>query len=110
MHIKNENSIHMILFVMFLPCNLEFMLKRVNNTGNSGIHSVLTDLYNKRNLCYFSTVIFVPIYIYSYNYVMVWLVFWLFTISLFIYTSYNWIHLLVSPKEHSTDFEIFYIR
>jgi hypothetical protein len=110
MYIKNENSIPMIIFVMFFPGNLEFMLKRVNNTGNSGIHSVLTDLYNKRNLCYVSTVIFVPIYIYIYNYVMIWFVFWLFTISLFIYTSYNWINFLISPKEHSTGFETFYIR
>jgi hypothetical protein len=65
MNIKN---IFLLFSIFTIPGNIESFLNYSNNNGNMGLHGVYLDIYHKRNLYYFSLIIFAISYFFKYTF------------------------------------------
>jgi hypothetical protein len=63
----------MLIFIfLFIPGNIEFLIRLSLNYYNYNINSILLDIYHKRNLLYLSIIALLINYIYIifyYNYI-----------------------------------------
>uniref|UniRef100_A0A6C0KXR5 Uncharacterized protein n=1 Tax=viral metagenome TaxID=1070528 RepID=A0A6C0KXR5_9ZZZZ len=81
----NKNIRLMCLVIHFItPYSAEEAIQISNNNGNMEYHGLFLDIYNKRNLHYFSLITFYPCYLYNYRtfgIIFLFLTFYLFFIS-----------------------------
>jgi hypothetical protein len=57
-----KNTCYFTLYLL-LPLSVENILQLYQNTGNMALHGVFTDIYNKRNIFYFSLILLLIEYI-----------------------------------------------
>ena len=81
----NKNTRLMYLVIYFItPYSVEKALQISNNNGSMAYTGLFLDVYNKRNLHYFSLITFYPCYLYNYRsfgIIFILLTFYLFFIS-----------------------------
>jgi len=78
--------------ICLTPFNIECCLTQTTRNGNMGMNGVYLDIYNKRNLFYFSLPVLCLSY--SYNNTIYGLLFSGFTLALFTSSVYKWQHCL----------------
>jgi len=87
-------NIFLLLFIMLvnlmitflIPSNIEKCLKVSQNDGNIAINGVCLDIYNKRNLFYFSLFLLFLSFIYKIIYIRI---FFMITTLLMFYLFYD---------------------
>ena len=74
--------------ICLIPFNIEYLLNKTRDNGNMALNGVYLDIYNKRNLFYFS----LPIMCLSHinNCIIPGLLYSVLTLALFTYSVYKW--------------------
>ena len=81
-------EIYKLTVSLLIPFNVENILQTCNRIGNMGLYGVFLDIYNKRNILYFSlTLLFIE---YINNYTMYCLLLVLLSLAAFINICINW--------------------
>jgi hypothetical protein len=80
--------------ICLIPGNIDYLLDKTRDHGNMALNGVYLDIYNKRNLFYFSLPILCLTYV--HNCTIIGLLFSGLTLALFTSSVYKWQHWLFS--------------
>jgi hypothetical protein len=80
--------------ISLIPGNIDYLLDKTRDNGNMALNGVYLDIYNKRNLFYFSLPILCLTYV--HNCTIIGLLYSGSTLALFTSSVYRWQHWLFS--------------